>query len=49
VTMKLNNLQEVEKWVLSFGENATVIEPKELRERIGKAGRALAQRYGRDA
>jgi len=45
VKVTLNNLEEIERWVLGFGEHATVIEPKELRERIGKIGRELAKRY----
>jgi predicted DNA-binding transcriptional regulator YafY len=46
VKMTLNNLEEVEKWVLSFGEHATVIEPEELRHRIVKAAKAVEGRYG---
>jgi predicted DNA-binding transcriptional regulator YafY len=45
VKMTLNNLEEVEKWVLSFGKHATVIEPAALRERVGRIGKALAKRY----
>jgi proteasome accessory factor B len=44
--MTLNNLEEVERWVLGFGKHATVVEPPELRERVGKIGRQLAKRYG---
>jgi predicted DNA-binding transcriptional regulator YafY len=43
--MTLNNLEEVERWVLSFGKHATVAEPKDLRERVGRIGRELAKRY----
>ena len=43
--MTLNNLDEVEKWVLGFGEHATVIEPKELRERIEKTAGKIQQKY----
>jgi predicted DNA-binding transcriptional regulator YafY len=46
VGMRLNNLEEVTRWVLSFGDHATVIGPKELRQRIEKIGKELAQRYG---
>jgi hypothetical protein len=42
--MTLNNLEEVERWVLGFGEHATVIEPKELRQRGERIGRELARR-----
>jgi proteasome accessory factor B len=47
MTMTLNNLEEVERWVLGFGEHATVIEPPELKERVGRIGRELAKRYQR--
>jgi proteasome accessory factor B len=40
LTMKLSSLEEVERWVLSWGGNATVLQPRELVERI----RASAQR-----
>ena len=43
--MTLNNLDEVEKWVLGFGAHATVIEPRGLRERIRRVGREVAERY----
>jgi proteasome accessory factor B len=46
VKLQLSSLEEVERWILSFGVHATVIEPKELRDRIGKIGKALAERYG---
>jgi predicted DNA-binding transcriptional regulator YafY len=46
MTMTLNNLEEVERWVLGFGGHATVVKPEELRERIGRIGRELAERCG---
>jgi proteasome accessory factor B len=45
VKMTLNNLDEVERWVLGFGEHARVIEPKELRERVEKTAQRIAQKY----
>lgn len=45
VTMRLNNLEEVEKWVLGFGINATVVRPNALRQRVQKVGMELADRY----
>jgi predicted DNA-binding transcriptional regulator YafY len=44
--MRLNNLEEVERWVMGFGTHATVVRPEVLRERLGKATQELAQRYG---
>jgi predicted DNA-binding transcriptional regulator YafY len=45
VRLTLSSLEEVEQWILSFGAHATVIEPKELRERVGRIGNELAERY----
>src|SRR6185503_142650 len=45
MTMTLNNLEEVERWVLGFGRHATVVEPQELRERVARAARAVAENY----
>ena len=46
VRLRLDSLEEVEKWVLSFGTHATVIRPEKLRERLFKATEELWQRYG---
>jgi len=43
--LRLNNIEEVEKWVLSMGTHATVVRPRKLAERVGKIGRELAERY----
>lgn len=43
--MRLNNIEEVEKWILSMGTHATVIQPTALRERLRKTGEAFARRY----
>lgn len=47
--LRLSSLEEVEKWVLSFGAHATVREPSELRERLGNIGSELARRYERQS
>src|SRR5262245_44321934 len=47
VTMTLNNLEEVERWILAFGEHATVIAPTELKERVREAAGKVAQKYRR--
>jgi predicted DNA-binding transcriptional regulator YafY len=46
VRVRLSSLEEVEKWVLSFGTHGTVVRPQALRERVGKIGRELAEKYG---
>ena len=43
--MRLNSIEEVERWVLSWGTHATVIRPDALRARLESTGRQLAQRY----
>lgn len=43
--LRLSGLEEVERWVLSWGTHATVIQPKMLVERVGTIARALAGRY----
>ncbi len=48
VTLRLSNIEEVEKWVMGFGTHATVVEPEELRERLRKTGEEWAKRYGGD-
>lgn len=45
VTLRLNNIEEVEKWVMGFGTHATVVRPKALRERLRKTGEEFAARY----
>ena len=45
VTMRLNSIEEVEKWVMGFGTHATVVRPKELAERLRKTGEEFAKRY----
>jgi predicted DNA-binding transcriptional regulator YafY len=45
VTMQLNNLEEVSRWILGFGEHAEVKEPKELRDRLEKTAKAIQQKY----
>ncbi len=45
VTMRLNNIEEVEKWVMGFGTHVTVVRPKALAERLGKTGEEFVKRY----
>jgi predicted DNA-binding transcriptional regulator YafY len=46
VRLRLDSLEEAERWVLSLGTHATVIRPDKLRERLFKATEELWQRYG---
>jgi predicted DNA-binding transcriptional regulator YafY len=43
---RLSALEEVERWILSWGTHANVIKPAALAERVGKTGAELARRYG---
>jgi predicted DNA-binding transcriptional regulator YafY len=45
LTMRLSALEEVERWVLSWGTHATVLQPVELANRIGNIARQLDKRY----
>lgn len=41
LTLELGGLEEIERWVLSWGEHARVLAPKRLRERIRAVATAL--------
>jgi predicted DNA-binding transcriptional regulator YafY len=43
--MRLSALEEIERWVLSWGTHATVIKPEMLAERVGKIAAKLVNRY----
>ena len=43
LTMRLGGLEEVERWILSWGSHARVLAPKELVESIRKSAEAILQ------
>jgi proteasome accessory factor B len=45
LSLHLNSLEEIERWVLSWGGHATVTSPPELIQRLGTITRDLAKRY----
>ena len=49
VKMTLSKLEEVTRWVLSFGEHATVIEPVQLKERVKEAAELVTTKYAKNA
>jgi predicted DNA-binding transcriptional regulator YafY len=49
LSLTLGNLEEVERWILSWGNHAEVLAPAELRERTQKTVAALAKTYGKSA
>ncbi len=42
--MELSGMEEIERWVLGWGEHATVISPKRLRDRIQEIAKTIASR-----
>jgi len=44
LTLQLNNLEEVEPWVLSWGAHVRVVRPKELKTRIKATAEAVLNR-----
>ena len=45
--MRLNGLEEMERWALGWGTHATVVRPKELARWIQKTAASLEKRYRR--
>lgn len=46
LSLTLGNLEEIERWILSWGSHAQVLAPAELKERIAKTASELADAYG---
>jgi predicted DNA-binding transcriptional regulator YafY len=46
--LSLGNLEEIERWILSWGKHAKVVEPEELKERIRRTVSTLAETYLRE-
>ena len=44
-SLKLGNLTEIQRWVLSWGEHARVVAPKELCSRVANTVKALSATY----
>jgi proteasome accessory factor B len=44
--LELGSLQEIERWILSWGKHARVLAPKELATRIRDEAAAVAKLYG---
>jgi proteasome accessory factor B len=45
LSLTLGNLEEIERWILSWGNHAEVLAPAELKMRIAKTVSALADTY----
>ncbi len=46
LTLRLGALPEIESWVLTWGADAEVLGPKELRERLRATAESLVRTYG---
>ena len=42
---RLPDTQEIKRWIMSFGPNATVLAPQELKEEISNDLRRMLARY----
>ena len=42
--LRLSSLEEVQRWILSFGEHVEVLAPAELRARVAEVGRKITKR-----
>jgi len=49
IAFRLDNLEEVEPWVLGWGAHATVARPKALADLVAAAATALLERYAAPA
>lgn len=47
--LELGGLEEIQRWVLSWGSHVRVLEPKELAERVHSEARAVVAKYARAA
>jgi proteasome accessory factor B len=45
LSLTLGNLEDIERWILSWGSHGQVLAPAELRERISKTVSTLADTY----
>jgi len=43
--LQLGSLEEIERWVLSWGDEAEVLEPAKLRQRLADVGRKFVAQY----
>ena len=43
--LRLNSIEEAERWVLSWGQHATVIRPEKLAQRLRDTAKVLQMRY----
>ena len=44
--LRLGSLEEIERWILSWGDQAEVLEPARLQQRLAEVGRKFVAQYG---
>src|SRR5881394_2651926 len=49
LSLTLGNVEEIERWILSWGSHAQVLAPPELKQRIAETVLELAHAYGNSA
>ncbi len=49
LSLTLGNVEEIERWILSWGNHARVLAPPELKQRIAETVSELADAYGNGA
>ena len=47
LTMTLGGMEEIERWILSWGEHATVLDPPLLVKRLREGAESLTLRYSK--
>lgn len=45
--LQLGSLEEIERWILSWGDQAEVLEPVRLRQRLAEVGRKFVTEYSK--
>jgi len=45
MSMRLNSLVDVERWLLGYGRNATVVQPPQLARRLRQQALDIAAKY----
>jgi len=49
LSLTLGNLEDIERWILSWGSHAQVLAPPDLKQRMAKTASDLADAYGNGA
>ena len=44
-TLRLDSLEEIQRWILGWGEMAEVVEPRELKDRVRRTAEAVRRLY----